>query len=110
MVIKALIQKLTGEAKLQAIAENVAHSCAAIVWDKVSHRVDEMTTPQAQGYVRGRAGRTLKVQLQQAIVHNGVHETRHHRLMDMTMNQLISLMLKRKHEQRLVPAAIRRAA
>ena len=97
MVIKALIQKLTGEAKLQAIAENVAHSCAGIVWDKVSHRVHAMTTPQTQGYVRGRAGRTLKVQLQQAIVHNSIHENRHNRLMDMTMNQLISMMLGLPH-------------
>ena len=110
MVIKTLIQRLTGEAKLKAIAEQVANSCAGIVWDKVSHRVHSMTTPQAQGYIRGRAGRTVKVQLEQAILRNGIAKSRRTKMMDFTMNSLINMMLDRKHEQQLVPAVARRAA
>ncbi len=110
MVIKSFIQKLTGEAKLKSVAENVAQSCAAIVWKKVSHRINEMTTPQAQGYVRGRSGRTLKVQLEQALVRYGIQESRRTKLTDMAMNSLIALTLQRKHEQQLVPNVIRKAA
>ncbi|MDB4862568.1 hypothetical protein OAI33_04705 [Pirellulaceae bacterium] len=110
MIIKSLVQKLTGEAKLQEVGENIAQSCANIVWNKIGHRVHEMTTPQAQGYVRGRAGRSVKVQLEQALIRNGIHELRRTKLMDVAMNSLIGLMLERKHEQQRVPAVIRKAA
>ena len=110
MVIKALIQRLTGEAKLKAVAENVATSCATIVWSKVNHRVHDMTTPQARGYVRGRAGRTVKVQLEQALLRNGIAASRRAKVSELAMQSLIGMMLERKHERQLVPTVVRRAA
>ena len=110
MVIKSLIQKLTGEAKLKEVAEYIAQSSANIVWNKVAHRVHEMTMPQAQGYVRGRAGRTVKVQLEQAMANHNIHESRRTKVLDCAMNSLIATILDRKHEQQLVPAITRRAA
>ena len=110
MIIKSLVQKLRGEARLKEVAENVAESCANIVCNKIAHRVHQMTSPQARGYVRGRAGRTVKVQLEQALVRNGIHELRRTKLMDLAMNSLIGSMLERKHEQQRVPAVIRKAA
>jgi len=110
MVIKSLIQKLTGEAKLKEVAENIAQSSVSIVWNKVAHRVHGMTMPQAQGYVRGRAGRTVKVQLEQALVKHDIHASRRTKVLDYAMNSLIVSILDRKHEQQLVPAITRRAA
>ena len=110
MVIKSLIQKLTGDAQLKEVAEKIAQSSASIVWTKVAHRVDGMTMPQARGYVRGRAGRTVKVQLEQALVKHGIHEARRTKVLDYAMNSLIATILDRKHEQQLVPTITRRAA
>ena len=110
MVIKDLIQRLTGEAKLKAVAESVANSCATIVWNKVNHRVHDMTTAQAKGYVRGRAGRSVKIQLEQALLRYGIAASRRPKVLELAMQSLIGTMLERKHERQLVPAVIRRAA
>ena len=110
MVIKSLIQKLTGEAKLKEVAETVAQTCTVMVWEKVAHRVHTMTTPQAQGYIRGRAARTIKSQLDRALVRHDIHESRRLKMKEMAMNLLIGMMLQRKHEEQLVTNVLRRAA
>ena len=69
-----------------------------------------MTTPQARGYVRGRAGRTVKVQLEQALLRNGIAASRRAKVSELAMQSLIGMMLERKHERQLVPAVVRRAA
>jgi len=52
----------------------------------------------------------VKVQLEQALLRNGIAASRRAKVSELAMQSLIGMMLERKHERQLVPAVVRRAA
>ena len=109
MLIRNVIKRITGENRLRELAQTVAQSCGAAIWTRVEGGIENMSTPETRGYVRGRAGIIVRRQVSVAAQHNEVKPSRHSRLLELTMQSVIDGMIQRKLAHTHVPA-LKRAA
>ena len=109
MLIRNVIERITGENRLRELAQTVAQSCADAIWKRVECGIENMSTPEARGYIRGRAGIIVRRQVENAVEHNAVKPSRHSRLLELTMQSVIDGMIQRKLAHTHVPALLRAA-
>ena len=110
MFLQSIINSITGRSKLEGLASEIADSCSKLVWQKVESRMHSMTGPQARGYIRAKAGRTVRLQLNHALRRNLISPRQQSKLLKMTMDALTHTLLQAHYRQRVTPVEQRRAA
>ena len=110
MYLQSLINAITGRSHLLSLANDIADSCTKLVWQKVEPRLHSMTSGQARGYIRAKAGRTVRLQLNHALRRNLVSPRQQNQLLKMTMDALTQTILHRHYSQHVTPVEQRRAA
>jgi hypothetical protein len=110
MSIKSIFQAITGQAKLNRLAENLAHACSSIVWQKVESRIDTMTHSQARGYVRVKASRTVRIVLSDTLRRNLIPTRHQTKLLELTMDAIVEQALLKHRGQQMQTLGLQRAA
>lgn len=110
MLIKLFLQAITGQAKLSRLADNLAYACSNVVWQKVESRIDTMTHSQARGYVRAKAGRTVRLILSDSLRRNLVSPRQQSKVLEMTMNAIVEQTLLKYRGQQPQTLGLQRAA
>ena len=110
MSIKSLIQIITGRANLNRLAENLAHACSSVVWQKVESRIDTMTHSQARGYVRVKAGRTVRLILSDTLRRNLIPPRHQTKVLELTMDAIVEQALLKYRGQQPQTLGLQRAA
>jgi hypothetical protein len=110
MSIRSLIQSITGRAKLNRLAENLAHACSSIVWQKVESRIDTMTHSQACGYVRVKARRTVRLILSDTLRRNLIPPRHQTKILELTMDAIVEQALLKYRGQQAQTLGLQRAA
>ena len=110
MPLQSLLNAVTGRSKLLQLVNAIANSCTKLVWLKVEPRLHTMTSDQARGYIRAKAARTVRLQLNHALRRNLVPPRHQDKLLQLTMDALVQTMLHQHYRQRLRPVEQTRAA
>jgi hypothetical protein len=110
MLIKSFIQAITGQEKISRLADNLAYACSNVVWQKVESRIDTMTHSQARGYVRAKAGRTVRLILSDTLRRKLISPRHQTKVVEMTMDAIVEQTLLRYRGQQPQTLGLQRAA
>lgn len=66
MRLTGLIAQIRPEARVMALAEQIAGDCRHAVWQRVGNRIVGMSQPAARGYTRARAAAVIDHEVDRA--------------------------------------------
>lgn len=66
MKFPQVLARINGEAKLNELAEEIAHDCRHTVWQRVGAAVVDMPSNQARGYARARCAGMVRRKVEEA--------------------------------------------
>ena len=112
-----LLRQLTGEAKLEEVAEHAAACTRHAVWDRVSLQIDTMGSSEARGYVRARSALVVHREIDRVLRSDPtLKRALRARLIELTTESLIHIVADQISFAQAIPmvqatpAVLRRAA
>ena len=93
MLWNNLLRYLTGEAKVEEVAEQIAAAIRHPVWDRVQRQIDGMGPAEARGYVRARSAAVVNRAIDRVLYGDPTLPRRSRKLLiEMTTESLIRIV------------------
>ena len=84
-----------------ALIRSIAHQSVDSVWEQVHSRLPELTSSEVRGYVRVKAGITVRSQLNQLAAEKPeLSQASHGRVLDLARESVVEAILRRHAEMR----------
>lgn len=88
-----LLRHLTGEAKLEEVAQRAAARTRHAVWERVRWQIGSMGPAEARGYVRARSALVVHREVDRLLRHDGlVRRSARSRLIELTTEAVLRIV------------------
>ena len=89
MIWNHLLRQMTGEARLEEVAEHAATRCRHAAWERVRRQINTMGPAEARGYVRARSSIVVYREIDRLLRQDGsLRAASRARLIELTSSSL----------------------
>jgi hypothetical protein len=99
--LSGLLHRLFTNHQPELLADQVASRSRPAVWDRVSHRMPELSGAEARGYIRARGAGVIEVETDRLIAEEGTKAARHrNEILHIAGESVIRLVLEQSQVRR----------